>query len=188
MFPSLFSTSIQKVSACECDASTRECKDSPSALGQNSPVTLCVFTNSTEVVIGDIKSLKLSQGSLAYDAITNSNPLNSFTSKSEMGTQREVVSTRLISAFFLDPTTAVTVSGTAIMEFVGVGRKLVKFVSRALEEDDIGAAADAAKSKFAVQVLLNDDAAESSVAPMDQFAASAAWAVFVTSLLIALGV
>ena len=144
MFPSLFSTSIQKVSACECDASTRECKDSPSALSQNSPVTLCVFTNSTEVVIGDIKSMKLSQGSLAYDAITNSNPLNSFTSKSEMGTQREVVSTRLISAFFLDPTTAVTVSGTAIMEFVGVGRKLVKFVSRALEEDDIGAEADAA--------------------------------------------
>jgi len=69
-----------------------------------------------------------------------------------------------------------------------VGRKLVKFVSRALEEDDIEAEAAAGESKFAVQVLLNDDAAESSVAPMDQFAASAAWAVFVTSLLIALSV
>ena len=186
MFPSFFS--IQKVFACECDARTRECKDPPSALSQNSPVTLCVSTNSTEVVIGDIKSLELSQGSLAYNAITNSTPLDSFTSKSEMGTQREVVSTRLVSAFFLDPTTAVTVSGTAIMEFVGVGRKLVNFVSRALEEDDAEAEAYAAESKFAVQVLLNDDAAESSVAPMDKFAASAAWAVFVTSLLIALSV
>merc|ERR1712127_1085269 len=110
--------------------------------------------------------------------ITDSNPIDSFTSKSKMGTQREVVSTRLISAFFLDPTTAVTVSGTAI----------VNFVSRALEEDDAEADVYAAERKFAVQVLLNDDAAESSVAPMDKFAASAAWAVFVTSLLIALSV
>ena len=105
-----------------------------------------------------------------------------------MGTQREVVSTRLISAFFLDPTKAVTVSGTAIMEFVDAGRKLVNFVSRALEEDDAEADASVAESKFAVQVWLNDDVAESSVAPMDKFAASAAWAVFVASLLIALSV
>lgn len=131
--------------------------------------------------------MDLTQGTLAFAAITDSNPLDSFTSKSNMGTKREVVSTRLISAFFLDATAPVTISGTAIMDFADVGRKLVKFTSRALEEDAVEADAVAGEGTFAVQVLLDGDVEESGVAPMGRSVASA-WAIFVSAVWMALGV
>ena len=61
-----------------------------------------------------------------------------------------VISIRLISTFFLDTTTAVAASSTAIMEFEGVGRKLVKFTSHgALGKNAIVTDGIAGESKVA---------------------------------------
>jgi hypothetical protein len=149
------------VDACECDAGTRVCDATPTAKTQNSPVNVCITTTSTDVVIDSVKSLSLNQATsgITLNAITDGTA-NSITSTSAMGTKSEVVSTRLVSAFFSDPTT-VTVSGVAVMKFANVGRKLVSLRGgkRSLQEEG-------GESSFNVDVVLsagqNDESASAA--------------------------
>lgn len=147
------------VNACECDAATRICDTTPVPKTQNSDVTICLYIESEEFFIGDIKTMIMTQieSGLALNIISNFTT-NPFTTKSVTSSKQEVVSSRMISAFFDSPST-VTVSGTVIMGFAQSTRKLVGFETKArvLEKNMIR------KSTFALDMELDNDISNNAV-------------------------
>jgi hypothetical protein len=125
------------VDAYECDAGTHLRIDNPPAISQNSLVTICIESTFDDIIVGDIKDLTLSQSSsgVTIEAIKNSEAKNSFTAVSSIGTKKAVVSTLLISAFFLDPSTIV-ISGVVTLEFGSGMRRLVRIGSSAKKATD----------------------------------------------------
>ena len=137
------------VYSCECNPNTKQCDETITQKTQNSALNICVITGSPDVVIGDIKSMLLSQGAIQMNAIDNYET-NSITSKSGGGTQREVVITRLVSVFFTEPS-PVTVSGTALLAFAQSNRKLVH-VNQGIRQAQTVEAEDQLLGSFSLQV------------------------------------
>lgn len=82
------------VTAYECDAGTQICYDAPETKTQNSVLDICIFTNTTDADIRDIKELTLSQShGIAYRAISDFNATSAITVKSTIDTKMEMVST-----------------------------------------------------------------------------------------------
>lgn len=141
--------------SCECNPNNRVCLD-VNALGaynQNSELHLCVYIpeNIDDIQIKGIKEMELVQENtgLALRAIENYDP-NSITSVSTGNEKRMIVSTRLVSAFFYDTVSQVTVSGIATIEFIS-GRKLIasrERHSRKVQEEGDG------EGSFELEILL----------------------------------
>ena len=104
---------------------------------QNSMINVCIFTSkSNNVVIADIKEMQLQSGYIISNAITESVPNTLTLTKSIEGGKREIISTRLVGAFFTnlgeDGSSFIDITGTALMEFAasspsdGALRKLVR--------------------------------------------------------------
>ena len=149
------------VQGCLCDAGTRDCIDQSSGnfnVKSNSAFAICAYTESENVVIDSIRSLSITKGSIGYDVVNAAgaatNPL--FTSLSNMGSNREVVVTRMLSIFYGDEggTSQVQVAGKALLEFAsGRMRQLVS-----LDEVDVRSlqeAGEAGESAFDFDVQLD---------------------------------
>ena len=125
------------VEGCLCDAATRECVDSnsdASKVKSNSAFAICAYTDSENVVIKSIRSLSITKGDIGFTVVDDSGAATNalFTSLSNMGTNREVVVTRMLSIFYgdedIDGTSQVQVAGKALLEFAsGRMRQLVSF-------------------------------------------------------------
>ena len=104
-------------------------------------------------MIGDIKTLTLSQSNgVAFNAISDSTP-NGLTVKSGMGSNNEVVTTRMVSIFFNDPS-PVTVDGIAVLDFVADGgRRLVRFGAEK-HNSNRRVLEDSSETPFSVEVEL----------------------------------
>ena len=149
------------VKGCLCDAGTRLCIEQTSDASNvksNSAFAICAYTESENVVIRSIRSLSITKGDIGYAVVDDSgdatNPL--FTSLSNMGSNREVVVTRMLSIFYGDAggTSQVKVAGKALLEFAkGRMRQLVSLNDvdvRSLQE-----AEDAGESAFDFDVQLD---------------------------------
>ena len=110
------------VQGCLCDAGTRQCITDESSdafkVKSNSAFAICAYTDSQNVVIKSIRSLSITKGDIGYDVVDSlgvaTNSL--FTSLSNMGSNREVVVTRMLSFFYGDEdingTSKVSVAGS----------------------------------------------------------------------------
>ena len=150
-----FSNIFHAVESCLCDSKSRACVANPSSFTQNSVVNICIQSLSQDVVVEGVKSFNFYQSSTGYslNSITNGIP-NRITSFSEMGSKNEVVSTRLISAFFIDPS-PVTISGVVVLGYAHGRRKLG--LSRSMQDDIPD------ESSFSLQISLEaiDESVES---------------------------
>jgi len=120
---------------CLCDAATRDCVEpnsDASKVKSNSAFAICAYTDSENVVIKSIRSLSITKGDIGYTVVDDSGDATNalFTSLSNMGSNREVVVTRMLSIFYGDAevTSQVKVAGKALLEFAsGRMRQLVSF-------------------------------------------------------------
>lgn len=131
------------LSACECDAQ-KSCLATPPTYNQNSLLNMCISTPSdnTDIQIREIKDMDLSSGLLVLRAIEEYQS-NAVTDVDDSVKTNVLVSTRLVSAFFVDAQTQTTlvVSGTATIEFTNGSRKLVTVRGgdgRSVQEDEAG--------------------------------------------------
>ena len=126
------------VQGCLCDAATRDCVVDPNSdafkVKSNSAFAICAYTDSENVVIKSIRSLSITKGDIGYTVVDDSGDATNalFTSLSNMGSNREVVVTRMLSIFYGDEdingTSNVQVAGKALLEFAsGRMRQLVSF-------------------------------------------------------------
>jgi hypothetical protein len=89
---------------------------------QNSMLTICIspIDQSSNIVIAEIKDMQLKSNSIASIAVDQYEP-NALTKIYYLDTNLVVVTTQLVSAFYLDlaPATIynITVDGTAVLEF-----------------------------------------------------------------------
>ena len=161
------------VDACQCNDS-QVCE--PSTLNQNSLLDICIKLNenATGVVLGAVKSLTLTQGSVTVAAITDT-VRNSLTNVSGMDSKEGLVETRLISAFFTDSGgSELTVSGTVVIKFSNArGRQLMNVASeqvrRVQNNEDV-----AGEGSFDFNVELNAVDEAPSVGSSSVFASIAA--------------
>ena len=111
------------VSACICDASSKECMNEPEIKTQNSMVDICFSPASNDVVIDNIQNMELyeARSQLKYNIIHNGNIVSSLTSTEGYGSKKALVSTRLISIFFSNlsgnESNIIEVRGTASLAF-----------------------------------------------------------------------
>jgi len=113
-------------------------------LNQNSVLDIFIeFNEDAEgVVLGAVKTLTLSQGSVTVAAIANEEP-NSLTNVNGISTKKGVAKDHLIFAFFTDSSGSdLTVSGAVVIKFSDAkGRQLVsvanKKVRRVQNNEDI---------------------------------------------------
>eukprot|EP00816_Leptocylindrus_hargravesii_P007141 CAMPEP_0196824848 /NCGR_PEP_ID=MMETSP1362-20130617/92715_1 /TAXON_ID=163516 /ORGANISM="Leptocylindrus danicus, Strain CCMP1856" /LENGTH=834 /DNA_ID=CAMNT_0042205199 /DNA_START=1261 /DNA_END=3765 /DNA_ORIENTATION=- len=123
---------------CLCDAATRDCVVDPNSdafkVKSNSAFAICAYTDSENVVIKSIRSLSITKGDIGFTVVDDSGDATNalFTSLSNMGSNREVVVTRMLSIFYgdedIDGTSKVQVAGKALLEFAsGRMRQLVSF-------------------------------------------------------------
>ena len=100
-------------------------------------INVCVYTSdSNDVIIAEIKDMRIYSETLVYNAITDSeaNPIT--LTKSIDAGKKSIVTTRLVGAFFTDLADGVTdslnIDGTAVMRFAAsspgepASRKLVR--------------------------------------------------------------
>jgi hypothetical protein len=144
------------VEAYECDVITGERIFFPPPKIQNSMLTICISTvdQSSNIVIARIKEMQLKSDLIASIAVGEYQP-NALTVIYDLLTNKVMVTTQLVSAFYLDlaPDTIynITVEGTAVLEFtnateatsrklVGLGNTLqnnnVNTMGRNLDEKD----------------------------------------------------
>lgn len=170
---------VPVVNACLCNIadSTRPCLENPPATAQNSAVNICVYTDSTDVVINQIKTMTLSQAGISFAAVTDGAG-TSISSISGMGTQREYVITRLVSVFYSDTDTnpSVDVNGEAVLGFSNTQRKLVNL--RGADNDHRVAQADETTTGEGTFELSMD------LAPVDEEAESGAGLIEKTSTVV----
>ena len=131
------------LSACECDAQ-KSCLATPPTYNQNSLLNMCISTPSdnNDIQIREIKDMDLTSGLLVLRAIDEYES-NAVTDVDDSVKTNVLVSTRLVSAFFVDAQTQTTleVSGTATIEFTSGARKLVAVRGgdgRSVQEDEAG--------------------------------------------------
>ena len=97
-------------------------------------INVCIYTpDSNDVIIAEIKDMRIYSSTLDYNAITDSktNPIT-LTKSTDAG-KKFIVTTRLVGAFFTDladgETSSLNIDGTAVMEFAASSpgsRKLVR--------------------------------------------------------------
>ena len=101
-------------------------------------INICVYTSdSNDVIIAEIKDMRIYSQTLVYNAITDSqaNPIT-LTQSTDAGKKSIGVTTRLVGAFFTDlaegETISLNIDGTAVMKFAAsspdepASRKLVR--------------------------------------------------------------
>lgn len=115
------------VEACHCDNTSEECLADPPVINQNSVLDICIKPEGTEdIVIKSVERFSLTQGLLST-ALINGGNRNPIITVSEEGRRTVIVSTIMLSVYFLDPA-PVQVSGTAVLDFKNTGRRqLAKF-------------------------------------------------------------
>ena len=130
------------VEVCDCDLINGQCYSEPVTHTQNSVLNICLKSISESVVIKDIKTLNIFQESSGItNSVINDYITNSITMKGTLRDEYHLVSTRLVSVLFDNPT-PVTVSGVAIMEFSSSRRRVLsnlraaKSINRQLEENE----------------------------------------------------
>ena len=115
-------------------------------------INVCVYTSdSNDVIIAEIKDMRIYSETLEYNAITDSqaNPIT--LTKSIDAGKKSIVTTRLVGAFFTDlaegEKSSLNIDGTAVMEFAAsspdepASRKLVRVrseVSNNMIKNEIG--------------------------------------------------
>jgi len=135
-----------ELTACECDEDGN-CIDSSSSVAktQNSMINVCVETpQNNDVIIEDIKDMSIFTPALVYKAITDYKPNDITLTKKVGGGKKNIVTTRLVGAFFTDLVdgipSSLSIDGTAVMKFAAPStgepavRKLVKVRSEVSNE------------------------------------------------------
>jgi hypothetical protein len=128
------------VEAYECDVITGERITNPLPKIQNSMLTICISTvdQSSNIVIAEIRDMQLKSDSIASIAVDEYEP-NALTVIYDLLTNKTMVTTQLVSAFYLDlaPNTIynIYVVGTAVLKFTSGGSVTVPLeaTSRKLE-------------------------------------------------------
>lgn len=104
------------ISACQCEPSSLECLPEPLVMYQNSILHICIAPLEDDLVITQVDNLFLTQGDMTIAPIAGAY-MNELTSVSGFGNQKIVVSTRMITAFYLDPSLEVLTTGTVVLNF-----------------------------------------------------------------------
>jgi len=140
---------------CQCTADQTCCTDATCAATKQSELLyLCLEVTAKDVVIQTVKKLNLEQGDPAVDglrlpAITGpgDNERNALTTITELNKAKIMVTTKLVSAFYVDISKPVSALGTIVLDFKSstrMRRKTLEFsglVGRGLQEGS-GASGD----------------------------------------------
>ena len=104
------------VVACQCTLSTKVCLEGDiPLLNQNDLLDICVYPEEEDIIIRSVEAFALVQGDLAVTFITGDD-VNALTAVDGEGQRTVSISTVVISAFFLNPTT-ITARGTVVLSF-----------------------------------------------------------------------
>mmetsp|Transcript_16521 Transcript_16521/g.25816 ORF Transcript_16521/g.25816 Transcript_16521/m.25816 type:complete len:393 (+) Transcript_16521:326-1504(+) len=134
------------ISACQCNPSSLECYPDPLVMFQNSILHICIAPLEEDLVITQINNLFLTQGDMTIAPIAGTY-INDLTSVSGLMNEEILVSTRMITAFYLDPSKDVLTTGTVVINFSDTAnRQLAKFAfqkkhshkERVLDEERYG--------------------------------------------------
>ena len=183
------------MNAYECDAATKLKIDNPSVKSQNSFITVCIESTFSDIVVGSIKELTLTESSsgLTFKAIDNSEP-NSITEVSSTGTMKAAVSTRLVAAFFTDlgdDQSTIDIAGIAVLEFDSGTRRLVRIGNsdekhQAIDRVLDGVEEDQLDGKFAFSVGISgkNDGTSDATTPTKSILAALSSAVMGLALML----
>ena len=169
--------------ACHCEYSSQECyaQGSSPALSQNSLLDVCLEVDETEdVVISSIWQYSLKQASLELSMITDGNS-NSLTSLSGLESNKVMISSALMSVFFIDDSVDVVASGVAILKFQNTNRRelsLVQVGRRMQENSSLDG-----QGAFTVEVDLLGSLEEQKYIEYEGSAATDKYGVGISSLL-----
>lgn len=161
------------VSACQCILADKVCIEGEiPALSQNSLLDICVYPETSDIVIRSVLNFALQQGDLAVTFVSPDS-INALTTVSDVNQKTVSISTVLISAFFLNPV-AITAAGTVVLTFADTGgaRQLSNIGSSTSNErqlqdeiaDGTGAFALVVTLARADEVALEDEEIEASTA------------------------
>ena len=144
------------VSACPCNAETKDC-DSDTKVNQNDPFAICIKTTSTDVIIKGLPVLNFVQDSLSYEVVKDSDAKDvSITSMSAFDSNSEVVVSRMLSIFFNSESSSVVVEGTALLEFNGGGSRQLASFGAAAADRELQSLSNEGEDTFEVTVELDD--------------------------------
>ena len=145
------------VSACPCNAETKDC-DSDTKVNQNDPFAICIKTTSTDVIIKGLPVLKFVQDSLSYEVVKDSVAKDpSITSMSGFDSNSEVVVSRMLTIFFnSEESSSVVVEGTALLEFNGGGSRQLASFGAAAADRELQSLSNEGEDTFEVTVELDD--------------------------------
>jgi hypothetical protein len=84
-------------------------------------INVCVYTSVNDVIIAEIKDMRIYSETLEYNAIADSKANSITLTKSMDAGKKNIVTTRLVGAFFTDlaegETISLNIDGSAVMEF-----------------------------------------------------------------------
>ena len=115
---------VYLVGACECDENG-DCigEQALETKTSNSMINICVYLPNSNniVVLSEIKDMEIFSNTLVYKIITDSAANDITVTKIINGGKKEMISTRLVGAFFTSleegVTSSVNIIGTVVMEF-----------------------------------------------------------------------